>query len=667
MMLFSILLIFSYGTAIGEQNFLPLGLKINSDLNLINKLNSNPSCSFNNNYQPSNNQQAATFEDYAPVMQYQLKEDCLKEICPNIESNRKKSYEVDSPFSPKYKDLDSQLMPIKLALKKMLLAEAALEKDQNNRNFVKEFQNKSLPATPEVNLAIVNSMIREYLNRLTKARLLNSLNSSSVLNKYEKELVKLYSILLNPDDSSTVAAAVIKMSQDKRVAATGANDLGAPYRYKKQYPDLDYQKAVKRDLEETKQALGAAPREVKEVARLAGFDTKLNEQMEFTDSNRMVDEIDGQEIAKTTDQIQNMILLYKHISGSPELGQRAFKKQLELNKNMEYKKPLVLDHLTDNIEKKSLKDLLLPSPNNSKSELLYKDCLYSFAESTITLPSKNELDQFRVKLPEMRKTIEKAIQGKYSHVSGQILDEFIQKVPVYLPPEKDNYLSRLESQLNTRAQRSEYILNLRNKNILEASVIEALDDDEYSSRLDIKILKVCKNLSFRPVRDNTVVTIGGVMLGADSVKNEAFGLGVLAHELGHNMQDILNTNPEVSEESRTKHQKVERCLINQHQPFFNKLSKYNENKPQALQDARKPDHFLDEDYADLIGAAASDSNFYCEFGPDGLSWGPSSGDKDTHSSGLFRVLHIEAASNRKLPEKCQQLLQLNNYSLKKCF
>lgn len=381
----------------------------------------------------------------------------------------------------------------------------------------------------------------------------------------------------------------------------------------------------------------------------------------------MIDEIDGQEITRTTDQIHKMLIVDKLAEMDQDLSKRVTRRILDLAKSNPAPAKETVTDLPDNFSKNKLMEMFTSNKSPTLSETLYANCLFNIATSSITLPQQVEIENFNRNLPQMRKQIETAIIGKYSHVSGKILSDFIQNTPIYLPPTKESYLSSVESSLKSEIKKIRHIRNKGNNNINDAVAIEAITGSGSLTKTK-EVESLCNNLNFRPVRDNTVTALGGIALGSDSIKDQKFGLGVLAHEMGHNFRTILTNDSRISSDSRNKHIKVESCISSLHEPFFKKLDTFNIPRSPETRDPRKRTHFVSEDYADLIGSKAlSNSNFICEMGPEGMSLGAESADLGPHPSLLFRVLHVEAASGRTMPPDCTEFLELNNYKLQSCF
>ncbi|GEM_PF-7008460 len=644
-----------------EENFNPLILRINSALDIAVDHTHGPSCFAG---KPTGAKTIEIFEDYAPMEQYQLKEKCIKQICPNIARTRNKSAAEQSPFHASHQ-IDAKIARLKETLAALFTEVAGLASD--HKQWTDQFLKTNIEITDNLAVAGLSSLIENDLSSLAKGRI-GKKPSEIDIAKDKSDLLTKYSGFLDPTDAKKLAEFVSAMSTDSRIASTGANYLGAPYRYRMQYPNLNFQNAARQDLKDATAALKSASENVRALAKMTRVDIDLvRKTQNYFSSQTLIDEIEGQDVVRITDQIHRIIVVDNLTKSDREFPKRILGKFLQLSKASPPPTTEKLNELSSGFSKNKLMDMFTVAKQPTKSDDLYRNCLFGFATSAVTLPQKSEIENFNRNLPQMREQIKNAVKGKYSHISGKILDDFIQNTPVFLPPTNESYLSSVEANLKSEIERIKHIRRVGNKSISDAATIEVFSQSgELTNPEGVKAL--CNRFNFHPVRDNTVTTLGGVALGSESIKDQKFGLGVLAHEMGHNFRTILKNDSRVSSESRDKHVKVESCLSQLHEPFFQKLDRFNSTRSAETKDPRTKFHFVSEDYSDLIGSKVlSDRNFVCEMGPDGMSLGSNSGDLDTHPSLLFRMLHVEAASGRKMPPECKEFIDLNGYNLRSCF
>lgn len=648
-----LLLILIYSQASFSDDFVPFARGLHIKIEAFKRAQSYRSCAYYGN-------RTTAQEDF---QQFSIdpgnRATCVAKICPTFDKIAERKFE-ENVFNSKNKFLDSQLTSVKEALKDMINATSKYSEAKSR--WSEKILDKSLPITPGLGLAALNTFISSFVSVNLKQNVLN--NKMGLDESDRKSMQKILTPIFGKTDGEAVVELFSKISQEPRVAVIALSDFGAPNRYKRQYPNLSYQDAVKKDLVEAQEALKNAPAELKRIFQLAGLDQEIEKKIKKTnDKSLPIDELEGQDIMRVTDSVQQLVAISKHTKSDPQLAVRIAKVLVDSKRSgsSQNEKIKVLPALAAGFEKKKLLDM---ANVFSGSERLYQNCLFQIANSFLTLPSEEQNKNFTAQLPEMRNQIKAAIKNKYSHVSGKILNDIVDTVSVYSPPSKEKYLENVLEQLKSKINRTNIIRETGDRNISDAAIIGSLGDQSMTDQAEIE--KTCKNLSFHPVRDNTISLLGGISAGSDCVKHKDFGIGILAHELGHNFMHTLNSDKRISQESREKQKKVESCLVGLHTGFFEKLKKHNQNQPSDKQDKRKDDHYVSEDYSDVIGAiTAQGANFWCEFQPDGSAWSPLDAT-DPHSSDLFRLIHIETASGRTLPQECVQFLKSNNYELKGC-
>ncbi len=129
------------------------------------------------------------------------------------------------------------------------------------------------------------------------------------------------------------------------------------------------------------------------------------------------------------------------------------------------------------------------------------------------------------------------------------------------------------------------------------------------------------------------------------------GEGVLYHELGHHVSQLMN-RPDVSAESKEKFLRLKECLGQMH---------------------GGSSQYIEEDFADLVAAKTYQGNrsYGCEFQRMILSENRpesfyTSNPNDVHSNDLFRELHMRLNQNGQVPASCRQLMEHSSEAPKRC-
>lgn len=638
----------------------PFVTSIQDTLNKIQNIHSGPYCA---HYEGSGN--GFDFQEYSA--EPALRALCVAKLCPDWEKTSQRKLK-ENVFSPENQDLDKDLAALKPALKDMINVFAEFSKKK--RELSEKILSGALPITSSLGLVTMSSLVSKALTSIPAKMVLDN---ELGISKSARQAIKNDTVgVFGQDDSSAYAEFLSKILKDSRATIGRLNEFGAPNRYKKQYPNLSYQQAISQDLNDTQDVINNSSQELKNIFQLTGLDREIAEiKKRADDPTRPFDEIEGQDIARITDSANQLIAISKFTKEDPNLPERITKKLFDISRRTDkgpknHLAPILLPVSLD-IEKKKISDIIMQSfsHKSSESDTLYQNCLSGISRSFLTLPTIKQKNVFMEKVPEFKSEFKRALKGKYSKVSTKILTDMIDSTSIYPPPSKENFLRESLNRIKSITERKNEIMKASEKNIVDVAIVDAIESSTFASDKE-EVEKICKNLSFHPVRDNTISVLGGITVGSNSITNRDFGLGTLAHEFGHNVQHTLSVDKNISEESRRKQENVESCLVILHKDFFEKLKMYNQSVLPEKQDQRKPDHYLSEDYADLISAlTAKNNNFICEFQPDGAAWSPMDAT-DKHSADLFRLFHVAIASGRMLPQECIQFLNTNKYKLKEC-
>jgi hypothetical protein len=174
------------------------------------------------------------------------------------------------------------------------------------------------------------------------------------------------------------------------------------------------------------------------------------------------------------------------------------------------------------------------------------------------------------------------------------------------------------------------------KDAIYSVAIVTLSKDASSPTFDAD--RVCEDMMPNIVPDAASLWNNEFASGPLTVKFPGIADGITFHEMAHKMFLRAGT----CDSMRSAMQ----CLKSLHA------------------ESSKPEQYLSEDFADLIASQVEgkDKNMAClfvqktkneDFAKLSLK-NPSEGD--THSSDLFRVLHLDFLKNGKLTEQCQQAL-----------
>ena len=176
----------------------------------------------------------------------------------------------------------------------------------------------------------------------------------------------------------------------------------------------------------------------------------------------------------------------------------------------------------------------------------------------------------------------------------------------------------------------------------------------------------CKTFLPTKISDAAISVLGKVNISWQTLKYPSFGIGVLAHEMGHVASSVFQRAQENQREIYTS---VRECLVNRHKSF------------DELQGALTKE----EDFADLTAAQTLKDlrsqgigealggigpvNYGCMLlGNDGTRWGNKEGlalknlesNPDVHSAALLRTVQLQLALEGKassLPKSCQAIIK----------
>ena len=312
-----------------------------------------------------------------------------------------------------------------------------------------------------------------------------------------------------------------------------------------------------------------------------------------------------------------------------------------------------------------------PKIQFNKVSKVYAECVESLSTSESNLPEDKEIESFMKGVPALRSKIKKALNGRFSTVTQAVLNQYIDDVQFSPPPSKINYLQNVIGYLKERANQKRRALETYLHDPDKGLLLMGTGSDENTGSVAEQLGMICKRLTYRPIRDNTLTALGAVAVGSQAIKNPNFAVGVESHEVGHGLFNVLSTSKTVSEHSRKIFADAKSCLLARHKDLFDKIDAINVTRQEDQRDHRPRDYYLNEDFADTIaGIVTPRPNFWCPMlfpGTDLEDVTMHSEDvPENHSRDTFRIFNIEVQSGREMDSSCKEFLKANNFDLKKC-
>lgn len=613
-----------------------------------------------------------------------LLQQCLKKMCPR---KTKHAPSVNA------REVNQALAPLQKALKEYINA------TRDVYGLASEFRRRAseegLFERPEMQLLTLKAIHQKYTESFVRSEYLK-LNPNA--QETADGMRQIFGQVLDPKDSEHIAQQWLAIYQDRRLQASALNKEGAPFKYKHAYPDLGYQESVILDLNETRALLERAPAHLRDVIRDMGLSKDLQRlHQRFVRNREPSDELTGRKVSVTTDEARWLIRMDEVLRKDPEFGERLARQlkkgrdssQVEvpvesvepLDARVSVLKPneAALAELSyENLRQLGFQTQPLPGtvlvhePLNSVSES-YMNCMSGLAATYQNLPSAPEIQKFKRQLPQIRKGIKAGLRGKFSTASSGAIHAFVDRVQIHPPPTRESFLKNALLELQSRAADNRNFVTMARNNLARAVLRQSIVDPDEGKSFPQTLSNVCRGLSFRPVRDHTIGSLGAVAMGSNAIRDLHFGRGVAAHEIGHGLSDQLAQGKGISDESRKKYAAASSCLANLHKKYFDRAEKINARLPEAERDPRPRDAYVEEDFADVVSALSAPAPpFACSLYQDGMVWNdydPSDMNLDkrgSHSARLFRIFHVETASGRTLPPQCRDWLAQNEFDMKKC-
>ena len=217
------------------------------------------------------------------------------------------------------------------------------------------------------------------------------------------------------------------------------------------------------------------------------------------------------------------------------------------------------------------------------------------------------------------------------------------------PKEREQFLSDLETELKDAIQlQRKKVRQLERTHLFKfANAMNYGFRENYTSTIsDLNALLEISDASFaqgRIVRSSWLAVHGGEQ-----------GLGILRHEIGHQISRAIQTSGFKSSIDHAFMAKLSSCLNSMHP----EAPAIEENRKVFL----KLGHYYEEDFADLFAAVAGpnkEASPVCFFSKSSREFRSENIrlNDDPHSNVLFRILHHELAIGKQVPASCHTLLE----------
>lgn len=304
-----------------------------------------------------------------------------------------------------------------------------------------------------------------------------------------------------------------------------------------------------------------------------------------------------------------------------------------------------LDRLTENA--KQLADVR----QRERAQDRYKArCLARLTYALQVLPNEKQITTAEQNAQAAIGVIENKILPKFSQPTREAATPRLRSTRFTFPPTAEKYRRSFNDFLDQTAKVTASENGFQGDYALAQALTPQLSIDERLGNFSGQ----CDHPQFaqRMVSDASYGANGSIQVGWGSTRDPQFGRFVLAHELGHRLNDIFD-QIQMSGHSAKRRGEIRMCLQARH----------------AL-DGRPADKYLSEDWADWIASEVAGTmgpSPWCwriDFGglADGseqLSLIDHSGDGE-HSPPFFRLVQMHRQSGRTLPPGCKQVLLEQN-------
>ncbi len=276
-------------------------------------------------------------------------------------------------------------------------------------------------------------------------------------------------------------------------------------------------------------------------------------------------------------------------------------------------------------------------------------CAIRLLSTYMTLPDSSVHQKLNEVAAELKSTAKERILKKMSSETAKKIGKAVDRASFYTL-DKDGFMANLNSEIQFQQHRQNQ--SAKNEGTGDERKAEAIglfsmmrfkiDSAQEVNRFIMKEViphtrAICNHGATTMISDATYGTKGVITVGRGSTMDSAAGRAIMAHELGHIIDQEFAQN--VSEESMRKRLDLNKCLnenhANPHMPVNN---------------------FVSEDYSDLVSAVLegpSGNNHACFLESEDTK---ESKDKP-HSSPFFRLIHVEKTMRGTVPAVCDRYIQ----------
>lgn len=289
-------------------------------------------------------------------------------------------------------------------------------------------------------------------------------------------------------------------------------------------------------------------------------------------------------------------------------------------------------------------------------------CRTAFETAQQVLPSQKDLDLFKAKVSGFKNNFLDKTKPLMCEASAKNYESQVSSWSADFPLTKEQYLTNMKTSLSrglseakTWKQRYDEIDKSPDKDTIYAIGVAGLKP-EYNSVTSTSD-SVCDNLMTNIIPDATSYFSNSFITGPMTIKHKDAS-GICYHELGHKLFHFMKHQNSCADKSQFT--KIRACLLSLHTEFSTEELLLETSKKSFDGDAL----YESEDWADLISGLVDDkaSNFACLFAQklkdeDYKQLSLRNADSsDTHSSDLFRLLHLNFLKTGKNSTKCDQAL-----------
>lgn len=293
----------------------------------------------------------------------------------------------------------------------------------------------------------------------------------------------------------------------------------------------------------------------------------------------------------------------------------------------------------------------------SKIELTKDMCKTSLRKALSVIPSEAQTSQVLNSIDKLKLSAAELVQESFGIPRVKALNE-LNRIEFYFPDTQKRLLETTKKYFETLIAENEELMqkmqkySLQNEWTLTTAIAGALVyRSENADASQSNIYNFCKSLSPEEnPSDFSLTNKSKIKISWQSLFYSETGLGVVAHEIGHVVKDLVLKNLQESKNSSVAVNAWARtaCISG----FYNKLE--NGNK------------YLGEDFADAFAAKllkSNAANYACMFlNTEGNDYNYqqidvfNSSKEGSHSANLFRAIHWYSFTN-SIPKSCEAIIQ----------